>query len=678
MAAFSKAFLLDKYRKDRKRRSSLELANFFGLAVVLVGAILVVGLLGQVKIYAQEIPTETKIRSSLENKGENSRIYDRNGALLYTFKDPDRDREYADYDKFSPTLIAAILAAEDKEFFTHDGIDFIATVKGLVTTVSSKGETTIGGSTLTQQLVKRTLLSSEQSFERKIKEAMLALLIERDYSKEDILEYYLNVVNLGGRIIGMETGAKTYFNKSISEVNLGEAIFLAALVQSPGDYSPLHAVDKAKAERLLQERRELVIDQLVINKKFLAYLNSGDREYLYLKPTAEVDPSAGISDPAFTVEKIKALAKEKFTFNVAKEELKAAHWVFYIRDLLKSEPYNLTLEDLYSGGYDIYTSLDLRIQEIAERKLKEGVDRYGPRYRFENGSIVTADARTGEILAMVGSKGYDLPSDPNNTKFDPKFNVATAPQSLGSSLKPFVVLMGFDSGKYNANSTVKDVPRKFYGNYKPKDADGKFLGEMSLSKALLLSRNIPFISMLYELGDWRLGELMEKIGYRSENNYGLSAAVGGVDESLLDHTVAYTGLANGGDVMKKRPVLKIVNRDGSLKYESQSEVIYRFNRKSVAEVNDILGDKSFTQDTYGNKFIGNLKLAGKTGTSDGNKDTYYMGYGPKIVTGVWNGNSDNSRMRPTAFGSTTSLLIWNSYMRELFRQFPEYADNGSF
>jgi penicillin-binding protein 1A len=673
MSNLSKYFLA---KSQRSRRRGLELMNFVVLMFVIATSMLTIATLGQLRIYAEEIPTEDRIRQDLQNRGENSRIYDRNGTLLYTFKDPDRDREYADFEEFPRTLIAAALAAEDKDFFVHEGIDYIGMVRGVLNSISSSGENLQGGSTITQQLVKQTILTNEQTVDRKIKEAIISLMVERDYSKDQILEYYLNVVNLGGRVMGMKTGAKVYFNKSLDKLDLNEAAFLISLVQSPGEYSPLFANDKELALKLVMERKANVLVTIANSPRILNYLNTGNKNHLFDQELP--DTILQLEKPKYTPENVKKLLDKKFKFTQPVDNLKAPHWVFYIRDLLSKAPYNLSIQQLYSGGYEIHTSLDLRVQELAERKLKEGVDRYGPRFGFQNGALITLDPRSGEILAMVGSKGYNLPSDPNNRKFDPKTNVTTSIRQLGSTLKPFVSYLGFESGKYTPSSVVKDSPQTFYRFYRPKNVDGRFFGDMTVRKALLDSRNLPFLKMLYSIGDWKLGELMEKIGYNKSNDYGLAAAVGGVNETLLSHTHAYAGLANEGTIPELRPVLKIQNRDGSNYFTAEAKVYFQLNSRSVAMVSDILGDKSYTPGNYRSKFIGAQKLAGKTGTSDGNKNTFYMGYGPKVVTGLWCGNNDNSPMSSAALGSSTALLIWNGYMREFFQQFPQYGENGSY
>lgn len=676
MNSISKIYLQRYYRT--RGRSRRELYSIFSLIFVVLVSLFGLSFLSQMRIYAQEIPTEESIRSALENKGENSRIFDRSGELLYTFKDPERDRVYVDYAEIPRTVVTALLAAEDAEFFIHGGVDFVSILAALASNVNSGGHTMIGGSTITQQLVKQTLLDDSRTLDRKVVEAMVAVLVERDYSKEQILEFYLNSVSFGGRVQGIETAAHVYFNKSASSLSLGEAATLVSLIQSPSDYSPLYAVDKVAAVKALAERRVYVIDQIRQKRQLHAFLETGDYDFLKLLVGEGTEKLSAIEYVKYPEATLRSEQEQEYSFNLPSEPLRAPHWVFYIRDLLQKAPYNISLRQLYSGGFDVFTSLDIRVQDLAEQKLKEGVDRYGPAYGFSNGSLVSIDATSGEIIAMVGSKGYYLPSDPNDKKFDPKVNVAVALQSLGSSLKPWVAYQAFAGGKYSPNSIVKDSAQRFYGSYSPKNFDGRFWGDMTIRKALLESRNLPFLKLQYELGDWRLGALMQRLGYRAGTNYGLAAAIGGVDESLLAHTGAYTGLANGGEVLALKPVLSIKKRTGAVVFQSDREVIYGLDRQAVAEVNNILGDKSFRAGTYSQKFIGGYKLAGKTGTSDNNRDTYYIGYGPKIVTGVWSGNNDNSPMSGSALGSTTSLLVWNGYMRSLLANLPQYGVQGSY
>lgn len=669
----------------KSNNNNLELAKLITIPFVLFVCVALAALSAQAKVYADEIPTRESIQQILSDKGENSKIYDRTGKLLFTFKDPVQDREYAEFSEIPPEIIAAVLAAEDEDFFIHHGIDYLGAAKGVATTLSSNGENTVGGSTITQQLIKQTLLTADRTIDRKAKEAILALMVEQAYTKTQILEYYLNSTSYGGRVIGIKTAARTYFNKSLEELTLNEAAFLVSLVQSPGEYSPLFSKDKERAIELSTQRRRFVLNQILENEAILEYLKTGKLESLGRQQ--DYGPSQDTNLPLnadYSGEFIEELKDQEVEFAPTEDEILAPHFVFYVRDILQEEPYNLTIDDLYTGGYKIHTSIDLGIQEIAERKVKEGVDIYGPGYGFENGALVTIDAQSGEILAMVGSKGYELTNDRNNKRFDPEVNSATSLHQLGSSLKPWVAYLAFDKKgeKYRRYTTVFDTPKTFQtdqGPYSPKNSDGKFRGEMSLNEAILTSRNLPFLKIADDLGAWQLPVFMQQIGYRKDTHYGLSAAVGGVDESLLDHTTAYTGLANGGSVKKSIAVLKIVDQSDTTIYTAQKgEQQFGLNGIAVSTVNAMLGDRRYSYGAYSLKFFDGMKLAGKTGTSENNRDTFYMGYGPKLVTGVWLGNNDNTPMVGNAYGINTALPVWSGYMREVMQKYPQYREYGSY
>lgn len=628
-----------------------------------------VGLIAiQLSTYLKDLPTEESIRAQLAVQDENSRIYDRNGVLLFTFKNPYQDREYASFSELPPSVILATLAAEDKDFFIHSGIDYVATLSAVVRTVSSGGDEKAGGSTITQQLIKQTLLTSTQTVERKIKEAFLSQVVEQMYTKEEILEYYLNTSSFGGRVIGIKTAAKAYFNKSLSQLDLNEAAFLVGLVRSPGEYSPLYSKDKERALQLANERRQFILEQIILNPRLLAYWS--DKELTTLR---KLIPEQIENKP-----NVEQLISKDLTIAPVQETLLAPHWVFYIRDVLAQAPHNISLDQLYNGGYDIYTSLDINIQQMAEAEVLNGVNSLGGRFGFQNASLVSVNAQTGEVLAMVGSKGFNLPNNPADKRFDPQTNVATSLQQLGSSLKPWVTYLGFVSGKYNDNTIILDSAKTFAGGYRPKNADSRFYGAMTVRRALLLSRNLPFLRMSEDIGAWRLPDLMSKIGYRQNTGYGLAATIGGVDETLLSHAGAYTGLANGGTVLALKPVLNIKDRTGKIIFEAQNRSVLELDRRAVASVNNILGDKSYRVGAYNGKFIGNYKLAGKSGTSDQNKDNLYVGYSPKIVTAVWVGNNDNSSLARNAFGLNTALPIWRNFTARLFQYAGHLSDFGSY
>jgi penicillin-binding protein 1A len=656
--------------KNKKVRHGYKYLYLLLALIILIPAGLLFASVILVNSYISEVPSKEKIQAILSERTENSKIYDRHGNLLYIFKDPHQDREYADFVEIPPSVIVAALAAEDKDFFIHSGIDYIASVNGLITSVFS--DQRVGGSTITQQLIKQTVLSSKQTIDRKIKEALIATILEEDYSKVQILEYYLNSSSFGGRVVGIKTAAQAYFNKPLSKITLNEAAFLMALVRSPGEYSPLFAKDTELALNLVNQRRKFILDQIQNNSRLIHYWQTKNMEVLKEYVVSEDKITAQVR------KEITDLHNKNVTVRATTDILQAPHWVFYIRDILAKAPYNLSLNELYNGGYSIHTSLDLNLQNIAQQEVARGVANNGWRYGFQNASLVMVSAETGEILVMVGSKGYSLPKNPNNKKFDPKTNAATSLQLLGSSLKPWVAYLAFETGWYNDRTIVPDTPQTFFGGYRPRNADGRFLGSMDIRRALLLSRNLPFLKISNNIGAWKLPELMKKIGYRPNNNYGLAATIGGVDETLLDHTGAYTGFANGGRVMQLKPILKIVNQDNKVVFNAKTTVKHQLNGRAVAMVNNILGDKSYRPGGYAAKFIGGQKVAGKSGTTDKNKDNLYMGYGPKFVTGVWVGNNDNSNLAGNAYGLNTALPIWNSFMRRAFAVAPWLGVYGRY
>lgn len=653
-------------RKNNFLNTKIILAGVLAFSLILASSL---GLMAiQLSAYLTDLPTEEKIRAQLAIQDENSRIYDRNGVLLYTFKNPYQDREYASFAEIPPSVILATLAAEDKDFFIHSGIDYVATLSAVFRTVSSGGDEKSGGSTITQQLIKQTLLTSTQTVERKIKEAFLSGVVEQMYTKEEILEYYLNTSSFGGRVIGIKTAAKAYFNKSLTQLDLNEAAFLVGLVRAPGEYSPLYSKDKERALQLANERRQFILEQIITNPRLLTYWSSKDLETLRKLIPEETENKPNVAQ----------LVSKDLTVAPVQESFLAPHWVFYIRDVLAQAPHNISLDQLYNGGYEIQTSLDINIQQFGEAEVLNTVNSIGGRYGFYNASLVSVNAQTGEVLAMVGSKGFNLPNNPADRRFDPQTNVATSLQQLGSSLKPWVTYLGFVSGKYTDRTIILDAAKTFAGGYRPKNADNRFYGTMSVRRALLLSRNLPFLRMSEDIGTWRLPDLMSKIGYRKNAGYGLAATIGGVDETLLSHAGAYTGLANGGTVLALKPILNIKDRRGNIIYQGQTQTVLDLDRNAVAMVNNILGDKSYRVGAYNGKFIGNYKLAGKSGTSDQNKDNLYVGYSPQIVTAVWVGNNDNSSLSRNAFGLNTAMPIWRNFTARLFQYAGHLSDTGSY
>lgn len=607
-------------------------------------------------MYAQ-VPSDETISEAFQTKSQNSFLYDKHGTLLYTFKDPNVDREYLFQDEINDKIRLAVLAAEDKDFYIHHGMDYIAMLRGLVTSIS--GDQLVGGSTITQQLAKNTFLTNETTIERKIKEAILSAIIENEYEKEQILEYYLNTVPFGSRVTGLKTAAKVYFSKPVDQLSFNEISFLIGMVQSPTQLSPIYSFDQQKAWEANDARRNYILNQALSNYEFFDIIleDIPTKEELEEYMSTDIEISPYFSD------------------------IKAPHYVFYIESILAEEPYNISRDELYTGGYKIHTTLDYNIQKIAENRLPGLVGQYGPRYGFDNAALMTIDPRNGAILAMQGSKDYWAKKDKSG-RFDPEVNVTLSSQNLGSSLKPFLAYMAFDSGRYSRYSIIYDTPKTFAGGYKPKNVDGRFLGPLTVDKALKYSRNLPFVKINDEVGVNAFNNLLKNLGYSNAEagaQYGLAASLGGVSETLYDHAFAYSTMASGGFKVEPYPISKIEKIDSEEVREFKPKQERLLNEGAVRQVNRIIGDKSYRSDNHWMVYLGrNYKFAGKTGTTDYNKQNYYVGYSPRILTAVWTGNNNNDRMSSRAFGSTTAMPIWYEYTKNVLDKHPEYIEWGSW
>lgn len=658
IAYIQRNYLLYQRKKSAYKRIVELLLSLFILAAFLLLVTNLVVAQEVNKLYDQ-LPSKDTIVAQLGLKNQNSTIFDRRGRLIYTFRDPNSDREYMNHEEINDFTRLVVLATEDKDFYKHSGVDYLATVRG-ISSYFGNSDSFSGGSTVTQQLSKNAFLSAEQTFERKFKEILLSSIIENEYDKETILEYYLNTITFGSRVTGLKTAAKAYFNTDVSKLNVHELAFLIAIVQSPNEMSPIYSINTDLAWEKNEKRRQYILEQIQIN-------------YDYFKSLLPGIPS---------LEEINKQFNQEINLRPRNASLLAPHFVFYIKSILVKPPYNISEDELFTGGYKIYTSLDLDMQQIAEQQIKASANSIGPRYNFSNAALITIDPRNGDLLVMQGSKDYWGKKD-SRGRYDPKVNVTTSIQNLGSSLKPFLSTLAFEKGLYSRNTVVNDRRIIFPGGYKPKNVDGRFLGKMSFETALQLSRNLPFVEMLNKVGVNDFNQLLVKLGYTNTKNgarYGLAAALGGVSESLHDHAYAYGALATNGIKVEPRPILRIEKVDDP-KYKKVFNVKSSqvFNASAAAEINRILGDKGYrTSNHWMIPLNGNHKFAGKTGTTDRNKQNYFIGYGPRLVTAVWTGNNNNDPMVGTAFGSTTALPIWYNYTRSLVRSFPQYATYGNY
>ena len=595
------------------------------LAKIAFGAVIggFVLMLGIFAFFAKDLPSPDKVA---RREGFATKIYDRNGKLLYDVYS-DQRRNPVDITAIPLVVKQATIAIEDKNFYKHGGFDVVGIMRGLLRSVFLGRLQS--GSTLTQQLVKNVLLTQQQTIVRKLKEFVLTVQVERKYTKDQILQMYLNEVPYGGNAWGIATAADLYFGKKVADLNLTEAAILAGLPQSPSRYSP-YVGNKyiGRAEEVLRRMRE--DGYLTRNQELEA------RSQL---PKVEFASQSGL--------------------------LKAPHFVFYVKDQLVKRYGEKLVEE---GGLQVTTSLDLEIQEAAQKAVTEEIDKV--KYlKITNGAAVALDPVTGQILAMVGSKGWE------DLK-DGKFNVTTATRQPGSTIKPLVYLAGLRKG-YTASTLLMDVKTSFPAGdkpeYVPENYDGKFRGPILVREALGNSINIPAVKMLsltgiadtmglgFDLGLSTLEPTKENL-----QRVGLSVALGGGEVRLLDLAAAYSAFANGGYRIEPTAILKVTDSSGKTLEEwahfaEASRAKKVISSEEAFIISSILSDLKAREITFGPRSAINIAgrtIAVKTGTTNDKRDNWTIGWTPSVITGVWVGNNDNSAMKDVASGVTGAAPIW--------------------
>ncbi|HYK08001.1 MAG TPA: transglycosylase domain-containing protein, partial [Candidatus Eisenbacteria bacterium] len=523
-------------------------------------------------------------------------------------------------------LKQATIAIEDKNFYKNPGFDIGAILRAFLADVSHKNFQ--GGSTLTQQLVKSTLLTPEQSIKRKVEEILISFWTEHMYSKDEILQLYLNEVPYGGTAWGVESAANLYFGKSVKDLDLAESAFLAGLPQAPTTYSP-----------------------------FGIYPN--------LWKNRQVDVLSHMKDLGFITSKQEEEAKkEELEFAQPQTPLHAPHFAMYIKDLL-IQKYGLPLVE--KGGLNVVTTLDLPIQEYAQQVVTTEVGKDSS-LALTNGAAVVTNPKTGDILAMVGSADYNNPNWGN-------VNIATSLRQPGSSIKVVTYAAGLSRGM-TAATPIDDSPVSFPGlisPYAPVNYDGQFHGRVTLRQALANSFNIPAVKTLNNVGIDAFVDLGHALGISHLGNadeYGLSVTLGSAEVTMLDMATAYGTLANLGQRVDINPILKITDSNGTVLEEKKSASGEQVLDKGVAFIlGDILADNTARSWEFGSNSplkIDNHFVSVKTGTTDNKRDNWTDGYTPNFVVITWVGNNDNTPMSQSlASGITGAAPIWHGIMSKL-------------
>ncbi len=567
----------------------------------------------------------------LSNKAQNltTRILDRHGNLLYRIYE-DENRTLVSLIRVSGYLKDATVAIEDQEFYRHFGFS----LKGISRAVLQNfiGETVQGGSTITQQLIKNRLLSNEKTYRRKVRELLLSLLVERIYSKDQILEMYLNTVAYGGSTYGVEEASWRYFNKSANDLTLAESALLAGLPQAPSTYTPFGSNPELAYARQAEVLRRMVEDG------YISQLQADQAK------------------------------QEKLIFNQDRVDIKAPHFVMYVRKLL-AEKYGEEL--LARGGLEVKTSLDLFLQNQTQEIVSNEVNKLGV-FKISNGAALVTNPKTGEILAMVGGADYF------DFAHDGQVNVTIRPRQPGSSIKPLTYALAFENGK-TASSVIDDSPVVYQipGSkpYAPKNYDGKFHGRVTLREALASSYNIPAVKLLAELGVNNLLDKGEALGidtWRDRSRFGLSLTLGAGEVLMTDLAELYSSFANLGYPVALDPFLEITNSKGEILYRNNCALdddncyeSLELDPKAAYLINDILADNRARTPAFGAFSVLQIpgqEVAVKTGTTNSMKDNWTIGYTSDRLVASWVGNNDNTPMSYVASGITGASPIWNKIM----------------
>lgn len=569
-----------------------------------------------------------------------TKIYDKTGEILLFDVSKDIKKTAIPFSEMGQNIKNATIAVEDADFYKHPGIKITSIIRAVLSNMFSINKTQ-GGSTITQQLIKNTLLTPQKNLTRKIKEWILAIKLEKNLSKDEILELYLNESPYGGSIYGIEEASREYFNKKPKELTLAESAYLAAIPQSPTRLSPY-----GKNKSALDERKNFVLFRM----KELGYISEAE----YKKTKGEI---------------VNFIPKEL-------SGIKAPHFVFFIKDYLEKKYGEDVIE---KGGLKVITTLDYKLQEKAEEIVKNVSKENETKWGGKNGALVAIDPKTGHILSMVGSRNFF------DKEIDGEYNVATALRQPGSSFKPFIYATAFNKG-FLPETVLFDLPTEFnpscnaYGVavstnqkncYMPQNYDGKWRGPISLREALSQSVNIPAVKLFYLAGLQDSLNTAENMGIttlKDINRYGLTLVIGGGEVTLLDITSAYGVFGNNGIRNNHTGILEIKNGKNIVleKYiQKEREVL---PKRTALIISDILSKNETRIPTFGTNsalVVPGFEVAVKTGTTNSNKDAWTVGYTPSVSVGVWVGNNDNKPMKKG--GVALAGPIWNRFMTEALK-----------
>ncbi|MEA1926104.1 MAG: PBP1A family penicillin-binding protein [Patescibacteria group bacterium] len=621
-----------------KRPKKLKKYKKLKLFLIIVGISMVIGIFGVVGLfiyYAKDLPDPEKVNRRVI--AESTKIFDRTGEhLLYEIHGEEK-RTIIPIEEIPGTVRYATIVLEDQMFYSHHGIDFRGILRAVMKDVL-KREASQGGSTITQQFIKNSILTSEKKLSRKIKEVILAIEIEQKFGKDDILRMYLNEIPYGSNAYGIEAAAQTFFGVHAKELTLVQSALLASLPKAPTYYSP-HG---SHIDRLLSRWRH-TLDQMAN----LGYI------------TKEQAEDAKNEDILAQVKTFKA-------------DIKAPHFVLYVKEKLVEE---FGEDKIEKQGLKVITTLDWDMQQLGEKVIREGVEENGGRYGFSNSALVAINPKNGQVLAMVGSKDYF------NESIDGNVNVAIRLRQPGSSFKPYVYAQAFREG-YRPETVLFDVETEFStsseNKYKPQNYDGSFHGPVKMKNALARSLNIPAVKTLYLAGVKDSIKLAKAMGITSldhPSRYGLALVLGGGEVKLIDHVAAFSVFANEGIKHDQRVILKIEDNNGNILNDySKSEGKRVLEQEVALQICSILSDNKLRSPAFGANnvlVIPGKTVMGKTGTTNEYRDGWLVGSSPSLAAGVWSGNNDNTAMKAGAAGVNVSGPTWHKFMEEALKNYQD-------
>ncbi len=646
---------------------------------IMVSIVLFVGTIGILSIGLPDVNDLEKLQAD-----QSTEIYDKDGELLYTIHG-EENREQISYDKISPYLINATVAIEDDRFWEHSGFDMVGIGRAVLYEVFGLGVRR-GGSTITQQYVKNSFLSSERSYVRKAKELILSIRLERTYEKKKILELYLNRIPYGNNAYGSEKAAHIYFNKTAKDITLAESAVLASLPQAPTKYNPYgnnkysHLLKEFTQEEIRYRniKGETDLNTVDYVRGLIgSFVDLGDGQKIYIQGRTDLVLKRMFELGTITEkERKEALTQlQNIQFQKYVERIKHPHFVLYVKQLLE-EKYGKDVVE--KGGLKVYTTLDSKLQDYAEKTAEEIGKKNAESYGTNNAAILTINAKTGQILAMVGSRDY------YNEEIDGNVNVVVRPRQPGSSFKPIVYAEAFYNG-FAPATPLYDVPLKV-GTDRPQNYSGNWLGQLTIRRALGQSRNIPAVEAYFLAGQQGpIIDLAAKMGITTldkSHSYGYPLAIGAGEIPLSEMVTAYGTFANGGKKPELSAILKVINSNGDVLEEwKQKEFDEVLDPQIAYCINSILSDKSNAVSSR--LYVSGHTNAAKTGTSTKeNKkeakgktvapaDAWTIGYTPTIVTGVWTGNTDGSGLAYSADGVTTAAPIFNAVMSYALKNLAE-------